>query len=168
MNLGLTIGLMMFAGTQALAGATGAAPSLVGKEPEPRSVVIADMVGGPRFRADLQVTPPSGSSAAEQGVFGMFNLIYEADFHIRRVLSGPTIGPQIKILFIGNHLDAWRNVRMFMAVGHNSLGQPWGDRNWIKVADQVCLDSPTIQSLNVEAAFSQSTIGGDGLRCVPS
>ena len=168
MNLSLTLSLMIFATTNVLAGEIGTPPSHEGTEPEPRSVVIADMAGGPRFRADLRVTPPSGSSAAAQAVLEMFNGVYEADFRVRRVLSGPTIGPQIKILFIGNHLDAWRNVRMLIAVGHNNADQPWGDRNWIKISDRICLDSPAIQSLNVAAAFNHSTIGDDGLQCIPS
>jgi hypothetical protein len=137
-------------------------------KPVDRSVVIADMSGSPRFREDLVVAPTEGETPESHAVDETFNSIYEADFRIRRVLSGPPIGPKLKILFIGNHIDRWSDVRLFMVVGHDKFGDPWAGHNWRKVTGRVCLDGDTIRYLAVDHAFQAAKADRDGSLCISS
>jgi hypothetical protein len=136
--------------------------------PDGRSVVVADMRGIPHVREDLEVVTDPGESPEQRSVFRMFNVVYEADFHIRRTLAGPPLGPDMKVLFIGNPHDRWHDVRVFMVIGRDKSGEPWAASNWDKAEDYVCLSRETIRDLNLASAFAGAEAGEDGSLCIRS
>jgi len=112
------------------------------------------------FRPDLQVNVPSDPQAM------FFGGVYEANFAVKKTLSGPNVGSKATIQFAGSHLDHWRDVTLLMVVRRQSDGQLWGGQSWERVDGEVCLPPDAIRSWRLERTFASRPSRSDGTRCL--